>query len=85
MPGRGYPARHGFCAVAPCKNTVSYHLITASFEYVVIVLHNHPPLSKFSLEDIKFFLNNGTVKMMVAVTNLGSIFLIKLPKSKYYI
>lgn len=43
------------------------------FECVVIVLHNHPSLSKFSLEDVKFFLNNGTVKMMVVVTNLGSI------------
>lgn len=60
-------------SVDPCMNTVSYHLITASFECVVIVLHNHPSLSKFSLEDVKFFLNNGTVKMMVVVTNLGSI------------
>lgn len=54
-------------------NTVAYHLITVSLECVVIVLHNHPSLSKFSLEDIKFFLRNGTVKMMVVVTNLGSI------------
>lgn len=60
-------------SVDPCMNTVSYHLITSSFECVVIVLHNHPSLSKFSLEDVKFFLNNGTVKMMVVVTNLGSI------------
>lgn len=60
-------------SVDPCMNTVSYHLITASFECIVIVLHNHPSLSKFSLEDIKFFLNNGTVKMMVVVTNLGGI------------
>lgn len=60
-------------SVDPCMNTVSYHLITASFECVVIVLHNHPSLSKFSLEDVKFFLSNGTVKMMVVVTNFGSI------------
>ena len=39
----------------------------------MIILHNHPSLSKFSLEDVKFFLNNGTVKMMVVVTNLGNI------------
>lgn len=38
-----------------------------------IVLHNHPSLSKFSLEDIQFFLQNRTVKMMIVVTNLGSI------------
>lgn len=69
-------------SVDPCMNTVSYHLITASFECVVIVLHNHPSLSKFSLEDVKFFLKNETVKMMVVVTNLGSIsYLVK--KDKY--
>lgn len=60
-------------SVDPCMNAVSYHLIKASLECVVIVLHNHPSLSRFSLEDVKFFLSNGTVKMMVVVTNLGSI------------
>lgn len=60
-------------SVDPCMNTVAYHLIAASFECIVIVLHNHPSLSKFSLEDIKFFLQNRTVKMMVVITNLGSI------------
>ena len=60
-------------SVDPCMNTVAYHLITTSIQCVVIVLHNHPSLSKFSLEDVKFFLSNGTVKMMVVVTNLGSI------------
>ena len=60
-------------SVDPYKDTVSNHLIRSSLGCVVIVLHNHPSLSKFSLEDIKFFLENGTVKMMVVVTNLGSI------------
>ena len=69
-------------SVDPCMNTVSYHLITASLECVVIVFHNHPSLSKFSLEDIKFFLSNRAVKMMVVVTNLGNIsYLVK--KDKY--
>ena len=60
-------------SVDPCANTVSNHLVMASLECVVIVLHNHPSLSKFSLEDIQFFLQNRTVKMMIVVTNLGSI------------
>lgn len=60
-------------SVDPSMNTVSHHLIIASFECVVIVLHNHPSLSKFSLEDIKFFIRNRSVKMMIVVTNLGSI------------
>ena len=69
-------------SVDPCMNTVSYHLIASSIDCVVIVLHNHPSLSKFSLEDVKFFLCNGTVKMMVVVTNLGNIsYLVK--KSGY--
>jgi excinuclease UvrABC helicase subunit UvrB len=59
--------------VDPCMNTVSNHLIMASYGCVVIILHNHPSLSKFSLDDVKFFLRNNTVKMMVVVTNLGSI------------
>ena len=40
---------------------------------MVIVLHNHPSLSAFSLPDIQFLLRYETVKMMVVVTNLGSV------------
>jgi len=39
-------------------------------------VHNHPNLSKISLDDLKFFLRNESVKMLAAVTNLGSIFYI---------
>ncbi len=60
-------------SVDPCMNVVAYHLLSTSLECVVIVLHNHPSLSKFSLEDVKFFLRNESVKMMVVVTNLGSV------------
>ena len=50
-------------------------------ECVVIVLHNHPSLSDFSLSDIQFLLAYETVKMMVVVTNLGSIsYLVKREK-----
>lgn len=41
-------------SVDPCMNAVSYHLIKASLECVVIVLHNHPSLSKSSF----YFLSN---------------------------
>lgn len=59
--------------VDPLSDSTSYHLIRASKECVVIVLHNHPSLSAFSLSDIQFLLRYETVKMMVVVTNLGSI------------
>lgn len=44
-------------------------------------MHNHPSLSDFSLSDIQFLLKYETVKMMVVVTNLGSIsYLVKNKK-----
>lgn len=48
---------------------------------MVIVLHNHPSLSDFSLTDVQFLLRYDNVKMMVVVTNLGSIsYLVKNKK-----
>lgn len=59
-----------------------YHLIRASRDCVVLVLHNHPSLSAFSLSDIQFLLRYETVKLMVVVTNLGNVsYLVK--NSKY--
>ena len=59
--------------VDPLSDSTSYHLIRTSSDCVVIVLHNHPSLSAFSLPDIQFLLRYETVKMMVVVTNLGSV------------
>ena len=48
---------------------------------MVIVLHNHPSLSDFSLSDIQFLLKYQTIKMMVVVTNLGAVsYLVKNQK-----
>lgn len=68
--------------VDPLSNTTAYHLISTSRECVVIVLHNHPSLSDFSLADIQFLLKFQSVKMMVVVTNLGGVSY--LVKSKRY-
>lgn len=59
--------------VDPLSDSTSYHLIRATKDCVVIVLHNHPSLSAFSLSDVQFFLRYETVKMMVVVTNLGNV------------
>lgn len=70
--------------VDPLSDSNSYHLIFSAKECVVIVLHNHPSLSAFSLSDIQFLLKYSTVKMMVVVTNLGSIsYLVKNKKYDY--
>ncbi len=59
--------------VDPISNTTAYHLVSSAKECIVIVLHNHPSLSDFSLSDVQFLLQYASVKMMVVVTNLGSI------------
>lgn len=68
--------------VDPISNTTAYHLVLSAKECVVIVLHNHPSLSDFSLSDIQFLLRYASIKMMVVVTNLGSISY--LAKGKQY-
>ena len=55
------------------SNTTSYHLIKGQNECIVVLLHNHPSLSSFSLDDIYFFLSYHTIKMMVLVSNKGDI------------
>jgi hypothetical protein len=70
--------------VDPISNTTAYHLITNEEDCVVIVLHNHPSLSDFSLSDVKFLLQYASVKMMVVVTNLGGIsYLVKTSKYSF--
>ena len=59
--------------VDPISNTTAYHLVSSAEDCIVIVLHNHPSLSDFSLSDVQFLLRYASVKMMVVVTNLGSI------------
>lgn len=63
-------SEHG---VDPLSNTTASHLINGQSDCIVVVLHNHPSLSDFSLSDVQFFLAHGSIKMMVVVTNLGSI------------
>lgn len=70
--------------VDPLSDATSYHLICASRDCVVMVLHNHPSLSAFSLSDIQFLLKYETVKLMVVVTNLGNIsYLVKNHKYNF--
>jgi hypothetical protein len=71
--------------VDPLNSTAAYHLIKGKGNCVVIVLHNHPSLSDFSLTDVEFLIQYDRIKMMVVVTNLGSItYLVKTDKYDYY-
>ena len=70
--------------VDPISNTTAYHLVSSAEDCIVIVLHNHPSLSDFSLSDVQFLLRYASVKMMVVVTNLGSIsYLVKGKRYAY--
>lgn len=66
-------------SVDPTENPTAYHLVRNSVNCVVICMHNHPNLSKLSLDDVQFFLRRESVKMLAAVTNLGSISYIVKP------
>lgn len=71
-------------SVDPVSSTVAYHILSSAKDCIVIVLHNHPSLSDFSLSDIQFLLQYASVRMMVIVTNLGSIsYLVKGNKYDY--
>ncbi len=60
-------------SVDPMETTLSYHLIGNSASCVVVIIHNHPSLSKISLQDVSLMLSYASIKMIVAVTNLGAI------------
>lgn len=55
------------------SDTDTNHVIVSAKGCVVVILHNHPNLSKISLEDVMFMLRLSIVKMVIAVTNRGAI------------
>lgn len=60
-------------SVDPEEDAVSYHLLNATADCIVVIVHNHPSLSKISLADVSYLLRYHSLRMIVAVTNLGSI------------
>lgn len=68
-------------SVNPFASTDAFHLLHTAAACVLIVLHNHPSLSKISLQDVAFLIKHHSVKMIVAITNLGSInYIVKTDK-----
>lgn len=45
-------------SVDVCSDTQSNHLIMSASLCTVVILHNHPSLQTFSLDDIRFFIAN---------------------------
>lgn len=55
------------------SDTLSNHIIVSGKSFTVVLLHNHPSTQTFSLDDIHFFLVNATIKVIVVVTNQGTV------------
>ncbi len=60
-------------SVSPESDTDIFHLLRTAKDCVLVLIHNHPNLSKISLQDISYLLKYETIKMIVVVTNMGSI------------
>lgn len=60
-------------SVDPLADATTYHLIMTSRECMVVSMHNHPSLPLISVTDIRFFLQYGSIRLLVVVTNLGSV------------
>jgi hypothetical protein len=45
------------------EDTTSYHILNGALQCVVVVLHNHPSMSKLSLQDISFLLMYRSMKI----------------------
>ena len=81
LSASGEVSREGYYGIAlgtehsvdPEEDTTSYHILNGTADCVVVILHNHPSLSKLSLSDVQFLLQYRTMKMIVAVTNLGAV------------
>ena len=60
-------------SVDPRSDTLSNHIIMSAKGSVVVITHNHPNLSKISLEDAMYLLQYASIKMIVVVTNRGHV------------
>lgn len=60
-------------SVDVCSDTQSNHLIISAKMCTVVILHNHPSLQTFSLDDIRFFVANRGISILVVVSNQGKV------------
>lgn len=68
--GIAYGDRH---SVEIESDVYSNHLLRSTQEVVIVVLHNHPAPQTLSYDDLSTFILYHNIKMILAVTNQGSI------------
>lgn len=60
-------------SVNPNISTEAVFLLNSSPVNSLVVLHNHPGLSSFSMNDLNFFMSNQSVRTLTIVTNQGKV------------
>lgn len=55
------------------SDAYSYHLLQSTEEVVIVILHNHPSPQTLSYDDLSTFILYRNIKMILAVTNQGTI------------
>lgn len=60
-------------SVNPNISTDAVFLLNSSPNRSLDVLHNHPGLSSFSMNDLNFFMSNQSVRTLTIVTNQGKV------------
>lgn len=60
-------------SVNPNISTDAIFLLNSSPSRSLDVLHNHPGLSSFSMNDLNFFMSNQSVRTLTIVTNQGKV------------
>lgn len=63
-----------------CSDTRSFHLLHSGKNTAVVLIHNHPSTKTFSLVDLQFLLIYTRVKMLVVVSNQGTVHYIQKDK-----
>ena len=67
--------------VDPNSNDIARFILNSSKKRSLVVAHNHPGLSGFSLNDLLFFLRTDSVGTLTIVTNQGKVmYMTKSPK-----
>nr|DAF27063.1 MAG TPA: minor capsid protein [Caudoviricetes sp.] len=73
--------RGGHNMVDPNSNDIARFILNSSKKRSLVVAHNHPGLSGFSLNDLLFFLRTDSVGTLTIVTNQGKVmYMTKSPK-----
>ncbi len=54
-------------------DTLSNHILVSQESVAVVILHNHPSIQTFSIQDIRFFIEFSVLQVMVVVSNQGTV------------